>query len=142
LDKHFDELIKKIVSERKKEEIEHYQRIADEASNALLTGNSMNNELVSPLEMTLRKHLKQTLSAHEAYRQQVLVEFKRSRSRSLREKQSKVDQVMRQYPHDPDHPGRVQQMNAIEKEWEEKRQLLTDELARIESLLTSAYDSF
>jgi dephospho-CoA kinase len=33
-------------------------------------------------------------------------------------------------------------MNAIEKEWEEKRQLLTDELARIESLLTSAYDRY
>lgn len=35
---------------------------------------------------------------------------------------------------------RVSQLKKIEAECEEKRQILTDELVRIENLLTSAYD--
>ena len=37
---------------------------------------------------------------------------------------------------------RVQQMKKVEEEWEGKQQSLTNELARIEALLTSAYDRY
>lgn len=35
---------------------------------------------------------------------------------------------------------RVQQLKEIEEEWERKNHALTNELARIETLLSSAYD--
>ncbi|XP_019852014.1 PREDICTED: E3 ubiquitin-protein ligase TRIM39-like [Amphimedon queenslandica] len=143
-DKHFDELIGKIVTERVKEEKLYYQKVADAASESVLTGaKSLSGSLVmSPLTGILEKHLKQTMKQHEVYHQQILGEYQRSRAKAGREKQMKIEQVIRQYPHDPDHPERVQQLQRVEKEWEEKNQSLTNELARIELLLTSAYDRY
>ena len=37
--------------------------------------------------------------------QQLISECKKSQSRAHREKAIKIEQVMRNYPHDPDHPG-------------------------------------
>lgn len=39
-----------------------------------------------------------------------MAECHRSQSRAVREKQLKTEHAMRQYPHDPDHPGEPGQL--------------------------------
>ena len=81
-------------------------------------------------------------------------ECQRSQSRVYRDKQIKIERILQQYPHDPDHPGdwaiatlfiapnveRLKQLREVETEWEVKKQELADELSRVEALLCTAYD--
>lgn len=141
-DKQFDELMETIIKEKKKEEVEYFKLAAEKASEAAVGGSKTTEQFISPLEAVLRKHLKQTLQVHEVYHQQVIAECKKSQSRAHRDKQLKIEQVLRNYPHDPDHPERIRQLNKIEIDWEEKRKSLNEEMMRVETLLTSAYDRY
>ena len=40
------------------------------------------------------------------------------------------------------HTERIRQLNKIEIDWEEKRKSLNEEMMRVETLLTSAYDRY
>jgi hypothetical protein len=128
--------------ERRKAEKEYYQKLVDAATNAPFSDRDPSHHIESPLEAVLRKHLKITLNTHEAFHQQLLMDYQRGLGKIALEKQLLTERTMRNFPHDPDHPERLSQLAEIDRKGEEKKELLAKELERTEKLLTSAYDKY
>lgn len=51
------------------------------------------------------EHLKQSLKQHEAYHQQLVMDYKRGVGKLGQEKHTLAQQAIQEFPHDPDHPG-------------------------------------
>ena len=54
---------------------------------------------------TWTEHLKQSLKQHEAYHQQLVLDYKRGVAKLGQEKHMLAQQAIQDFPHDPDHPG-------------------------------------
>ena len=53
----------------------------------------------------MAEHLKLSLKQHEAYHQQLVMDYKRGLGKLGQEKHTLAQQAMQEFPHDPDHPG-------------------------------------
>ena len=51
------------------------------------------------------EHLKLSLKQHEAYHQQLVMDYKKGVGKLGQEKHTLAQQAIQEFPHDPDHPG-------------------------------------
>lgn len=137
----FDALIRVVREERVKAEKEYYKQLVDAATNAPFEDQTK-EKMGSPLEAVLHKHLKQSLGLHESYHQQLILDYQRGMAKAAQEKHLQADRAMREFPHDPDHPRRVARLAEAEERFEARRNLLGEELERVEKLLAAAYDRY
>lgn len=138
-DHQIDALIMHIQTERQKAEQLNFDRVIEEATNKAFSGQG---KLLSAVESVLHKHLRESLSLHEQYHQELMQQYTRSLNKIDQDSQAAKRQVIQEYPHDPDGPERLAKLKVIEDNAKEKKEKLKTKLTFTIQLLADAYDRY
>lgn len=134
-----DALIVCIQTERQKAEQRNFDRVIEEATNKAFSGQG---KLISAVESVLHTHLRESLSLHEQYHQELMQQYANALAKIDQDSQQAERQVIQEFPHDPDGPERRAKLKEIEDIAKEKREKLNTKFTFTIQLLTDSYDRY
>ncbi|XP_065912286.1 uncharacterized protein [Dysidea avara] len=134
-----DTFIAFLQTERRKAEQLNFERVIEEATNNAFSGQ---NKLISAVEAVLHKHLRESLTVHEQYHQELKQQYAQAQHRINQEARAEEQKVIQDFPHDPDAPERLVRLKEIEDIATAKKESLKTKLQVTVQMLADAYDRY
>ncbi len=141
-DHQFDDLVGTAQREKDKSEKEFFDKLLTQAVEQPdgSTSAPQDHRLhFSPVEMVLKKHLKESLAAHERYYQELKQDFQRRRDLIQADYRNLVDDLYTRNLSDTEISDRIVQLQQQSKE---QRETLETDVERCCQMVASAYDRY